>query len=113
MALEEALAKDLPGVLAIVLGIGAGILIPCVYMITHSWKKVRTVEQNAVLKKAMLDKGMSASEIAVVINAGNSDEVWENDNAVQAFHKMVKHGYSAEDIAKVLKDGPTAAKMKG
>ena len=114
MSIEEAIAKELPGVLAIVLGIGAGVLIPCVYMITHSWKKVRTVEQNAVLKKAMLDKGMSASEIAAVVNAGNGEEVWENDNAVAIMQKMIKNGYSAEDIAKVMRDGPTAAaKIKG
>ncbi|MFO0937035.1 MAG: hypothetical protein U0798_11030 [Gemmataceae bacterium] len=113
MSLEEAFSKDLIGIVSVTLGIGAGIIIPSVYMITHSWRKVRTLEQNAVLKKAMLDRGMSAHEIETVINAGNGDSVWENDNAVQAFHKMVKHGYSAEDIAKVFKDGPPAAKIKG
>lgn len=114
MSFEEAISKDLPGVLAITLGIGAGILIPTVYMITSSWRKVRTVEQNAVLKKAMLDRGMSASEISAVIAAGNSDEIWDNDNAVATLNKMIKNGYSAEDIAKVMKDGPlAAAKIKG
>jgi SOS response regulatory protein OraA/RecX len=106
MDIGEAIAKDLPGVLAITLGIGAGILIPTVYMITHSWKRVRTVEQNAVLKKAMIDKGMSAEEITAVINAGNGEVVWENDNAVAAMNKMIKHGYSAEDISKVMREGP-------
>lgn len=114
MDINDAISRDLPGILAITLGIGAGIIIPTVYMITHSWKRVRTVEQNAVLKKAMIDKGMSAEEITAVINAGNGEVVWENDNAVSAMNKMIKHGYSAEDIAKVMKDGPGGAgKIRG
>lgn len=114
MALEEALARDPIALLAVGLSLSAGIVIPVVYMITNSWKKVRTVEQNAVLKKAMLDRGMSAEDIAAVINAGNGEVVWENDNAVAVMHKMIKNNYSAEDIAKVMKDGPTAnPKIKG
>jgi hypothetical protein len=114
MSLEEALAKDLPGVLAVTLGIGAGIIIPVTYFLTTNWRKVRVMEQNAVLKKAMIDKGMSADEITAVVGAGTGDDVWENENAVATIQKMIKNGYSADEIAKVVKDGPgAAAKIKG
>lgn len=36
----------------------------------RNWRKARIVEQNAVLKKTMIDKGFSPQEIVSVIEAG-------------------------------------------
>ncbi len=37
-----------------------------------NWRKTRVAEQQAVLKKTMLDKGFSAEEIVRVIEAGGT-----------------------------------------
>lgn len=42
------------------------IVIPCVYY----WSKVRTQEILASLKKSLLESGMNAQEIAMVVEAG-------------------------------------------
>jgi hypothetical protein len=108
MVLEEAAAKDLVPVIAVTLGCLIAIILPVTYMVTSNWRKVRQHEQNAVLKKAMLDRGMSADDIAAVIDAGTGPDVWENDNAVATLNKMIKNNYSAEEIAKVMRHGPKA-----
>ena len=67
------LSRD-PGILlgAILgtLGIVAGCSVGATAIITEAWRKVRQSEDQNALKQSMLDRGMSADEIATVINAG-------------------------------------------
>lgn len=63
---------EAPGVIAIVLIFGGGLVIALVSMLTSAWKSNRENERLAVLKQQMLDKGMSAEEIIRVVEAGKS-----------------------------------------
>lgn len=112
MSTEEAIVKDLVPLIAITLGCLIAIILPVTSMITSNWRKVRQHEQNAVLKKAMLDRGLSAREIVTVIAAGQEHEVWENEDVVRTLKRMIQKGYAAEEIAKVMHQGPTAANIK-
>jgi SOS response regulatory protein OraA/RecX len=113
MSLEEAAAvQELVPVIAVTMGCLIAIILPVTYMVTSNWRKVRQHEQNAVLKKAMLDRGLSAGEIESVIAAGHGHEVWENEEAVKTLKRMIQKGYAAKEIAKVMHQGPTAANIK-
>ncbi len=69
---EAAIAKNIIPVLAIVLGI----LWLIVYSVMEEWRKVRVAEQNAILKKEMLERGFSADDIVRVIrNGGPGDKM--------------------------------------
>lgn len=71
-SLSGAIAHNIVPVCAIVLGI----LWLIVYTVAEQWRKVRVAEQNAILKKEMLDRGFSADEIVRVIrNGGTSDKM--------------------------------------
>lgn len=71
-SLSASIAKNLIPITAIVLGI----LWLIVYTVVEEWRKVRVAEQNAVLKKEMLERGFSADEIVRVIrNGGPSDKM--------------------------------------
>ena len=69
----ETLSKE-PGILlaAILgtLGIVLGCTIGAIAIITDAWRRVRQTEDNNALKQSMLDRGMTADEIATVIGAG-------------------------------------------
>jgi di/tricarboxylate transporter len=65
-SLEHAIARNIVPVSAIVLGI----LWLIIYSIMEEWRKVRVAEQNAILKKEMLERGFSADEIVRVIRNG-------------------------------------------
>jgi len=62
-----------PGVLMVTilgaLGIVAGIVISATMTVSDAWRKVRQGEEDNALKQSMLDRGMSAEEIATVITA--------------------------------------------
>ena len=64
--------KDLTGLVAVVLIFGGGSLCVIISIIAENWRKARAAEQNAVLKKAMIDKGYSAEEIVRVITSGGA-----------------------------------------
>ena len=68
----ESLARD-PGVMVGALlgslGIFAGISISITAIIMGHWRKVRQTEETNALKHALLSHGMSADEIATVVNA--------------------------------------------
>lgn len=63
-----------PGVLAIALIFGGGTLFVIVRTVMTNWRAVRVAEQNAVLKRTMLDKGFTAEQIALVINSGTDPD---------------------------------------
>ena len=71
----ETLSKD-PGILlgAILgtLSIVFGCTVGAIAIITDAWRRVRQTEDNNALKQSMLDRGMSADEIATVVSAGPS-----------------------------------------
>lgn len=68
--MDPNIAKDLPGILAIVLIFGGGVSIAIIATLAENWRKVRVAEQNAVLKQNMIERGFSADEIVRVIDAG-------------------------------------------
>ena len=66
--------EALPGVLALVLIFGGGALVAIIHSLSSNWRQARVAEQNAVLKRAMLDKGFSAEEIVRVIHSGSDPD---------------------------------------
>ncbi|CAN5596401.1 hypothetical protein BH11PLA2_BH11PLA2_15000 [soil metagenome] len=68
--MPETFWQDLPGILTITFMFGGGILYAIVNTLASNWRQARVAEQNAVLKRAMLDKGFTAAEIERVIHAG-------------------------------------------
>lgn len=71
-------AKNIVPITAIALGV----LWLIVLTIAEQWRKVRVAEQNAVLKKEMLERGFSADEIVRVIrNGGPGDKMALNSKA--------------------------------
>jgi hypothetical protein len=68
----ETLARDegiLLGAILGTLGILGGTGIAVTAIITDTWRRVRQTEDNNALKQSMLDRGMSADEIATVMKA--------------------------------------------
>jgi hypothetical protein len=72
--MDQQLVRELPAILAIVFSIGGGILFAIVRSVSTNWRIARVAEQNAVLKRAMLDKGFTPEEIARVIESGSDPE---------------------------------------
>jgi hypothetical protein len=64
----ETLSRD-EGTLLGALGILAGTGIAVTAIVSGTWRKVRQTEDNNALKQSMLDRGMSADEIATVMRA--------------------------------------------
>ena len=57
------------GALAILVGCLTGIIITAIFLVSDAWRKVRETEDNNVMKQQMLEKGMTAEEVATVIDA--------------------------------------------
>ena len=66
MSIEEAFANHMVPVVAIV----GGMLFVLGMIWLNSWRQVAIARHNASLKEQLLAKGMSAQEIATVVNAG-------------------------------------------
>lgn len=64
--MDPALAEQLPAVMGVMIPIAA-IAMAGVCAVVVNWRHVRVAEQNAVLKKAMIDRGFSADEIVRVL----------------------------------------------
>lgn len=88
---------DLFQIIGMSLLLGGPLIGWVVYWVATSWRDVRIAEQAAVLKKEMLDRGMTAEQIAAVLAAGPQEPRWETDVVL----KMVKNGYEGDDIAAV------------
>lgn len=67
----DKLFENLPGTLAVTFIFGGWVMYAIVNSIASNVRKTRVAEQNAVLKKEMLDKGFSADEIVRVLEAGD------------------------------------------
>jgi len=70
--MESEFIKELPGILAITFMFGGAALYGIVHAVSDNWRKARVAEQNAVLKKAMIDRGFTADEIVRVLNHESS-----------------------------------------
>lgn len=66
----QALSRDPALLVPIILG-GLGILAGIVIPVAIQWRIVRVTEENNLLKQALLDRGLSPEEIALVLNAGS------------------------------------------
>ena len=53
------------------LGIICGCAVGAAAIVSDAWRKVRQSEDLTALKQSMLERGMSADEIATVVNAGH------------------------------------------
>lgn len=69
MSIEEAIAKDLVGVLFVTFLFGGLALWLIVATVAEQWRKVRVADRNAALKQAMIERGYKADEIVRVLNA--------------------------------------------
>ncbi len=56
-----------------------GCMIPIVAIVTGIWQSVEKTRSNNALKRAMLDRGMSADDIERVMAAGEADDEDEED----------------------------------
>jgi hypothetical protein len=63
------------GVIAIVVTVGGGLVFAAIAVIAYYWQIVRVAEQNAVLKKTMIDKGFSPEDIERVVMAGDPQAI--------------------------------------
>lgn len=66
--------------------------------LAYFWYAARRAEQEAVLKKSMLDRGMSPDEIVKVVTAGRPPAV-ESDRGLT--NMMIVSGHDADAIAAV------------
>jgi hypothetical protein len=70
MAMTEFLSRFSGGELIAVIAITGGLIIVLVIMVADYWHRIRKAEIAAKLKQDMLDRGMSAEEIRIVLDAG-------------------------------------------
>jgi hypothetical protein len=92
-------------------GIVAVSSVAVVPIVGYFWSLTRSAEQNAVLKKAMIDRGMTADDIVRVLEAG-TPAVWESGNATAIVDRMIRQKYPAEEIVRVLRQGRPAPAAK-
>lgn len=69
MIMSDQFIRELPAILAISFIFGGTTVYCIINSIATNWRKARVAEQNAVLKKTMIDHGFSADEIERVIKA--------------------------------------------
>ena len=73
MSIEEAVAKDLVGVLFVTFLFGGLALWLIVATVAESWRKIKIADRNAQLKQSMVERGYRADEIVRVLNASGGD----------------------------------------
>ncbi|HEY1190569.1 MAG TPA: hypothetical protein VGE74_23245 [Gemmata sp.] len=74
MSIEEAVAKDLVGVLFVTFLFGGLALWLIVATVAEQWRKIRVADRNAALKQAMVERGYRADEIVRVLNASGEGQ---------------------------------------
>lgn len=74
MSIEEAIAKDLVGVLFVTFLFGGLALWLIVATVAEQWRKARVADRNAALKQAMIERGYKADEIVRVLNAAGDGQ---------------------------------------
>jgi hypothetical protein len=86
------------GDLFIFIVFGGGILTGILYVISDAWKKTRIAEQNAVLKKEMIERGFRPDDIIRVLEAGMPIDDGQSKDVATS---LVDHGYSSDDITAI------------
>jgi hypothetical protein len=70
--MEEMLSKMDGGDFIALVAVSGGLLCGIVGIIMGCWLEMRRVAANSALKQDMLDRGMSADEIRIVLDAGTN-----------------------------------------
>jgi hypothetical protein len=92
-----------------IVAIVSGILCAIISTLAYNWRRVRVAEMEASLKQQMLEKGMSAAEIAHVMghssDSGQTSSCKTNPSGDRG--RLVKaladNGMSAQEIERVLR----------
>ena len=99
-----------PGLLIPCLAIAGGVVISVVAILSVAWRKHRQTEIESALKQDMLNRGMSADEIARVVRARAGEEAPApqakdpvSDNEYYLVEKLVEEGKSAEEIERIIR----------
>lgn len=71
MTMVELLSKFTPGELIALVAIVGGLICGTVTIVAIYWYSIRKSETEAKLKTEMLDRGMSAEEIQIVLGTGS------------------------------------------
>jgi hypothetical protein len=108
MVMAELTGEDVVQILAVVFLFGGPLIGFVVYAVASNWRQVRIAEQEAVLKKEMLDRGFTPEQILAVLSAGSEPAETANPDLLGT---MVEGGYTGDDIARVTAaiDGLPAA----
>jgi hypothetical protein len=93
--MPEFTASEFILILLIVIGLGGGLLAVIVHSIAANWRRVRIAEQEAVLKKEMIDRGFTPEQIVQILGIAPEEE--ESD-APDLLAAMVEAGYEGDDI---------------
>ncbi len=92
-------------------------LVAVAWAAATQWRRVRIAELNIELKQQLLERGMSAAEIAQVVAAGENGRrgggfpwglagparLWCSDTRAALTENMVQAGYDAAEIERVLR----------
>jgi hypothetical protein len=117
--MSEFLDKFNGGQLIGLIAVIGGPLIAIVAIVASQWRRVRISELEAALKQQMLDKGMSAAEIALVMASSQEPQRAAKpgstgnealDKAALA-QQMIYSGYEGAEIERVLKAYQPAPKQ--
>jgi len=74
--MSEMLTKlDSDGVIGVI-GIVGGLLACVVIALAAAWQKVHRIDATFALKQDMLNRGMSAEDIRIVLDAGSGKTHW-------------------------------------
>jgi hypothetical protein len=90
--------EDVVAIVSMVFVFGGPLIGFVVYSVASNWRRVRIAEQEAVLKKEMLDRGFTPEQIVTVLSGGSEPAETANGDLLGA---LVDHGYSGEDIVQV------------
>jgi hypothetical protein len=93
--MPEFTATEFIRILLIVIGLGGGLLAVIVHSIAANWRRVRIAEQEAVLKREMIDRGFTPEQIVQVL--GGAAEEAESDTP-DLLEAMVEAGYEGDDL---------------
>lgn len=99
--------------IAIIAAIGGAVLVAVCWILAVCWRSVRRSEYRAQLTAMMLQRGMSAEDIARVLQAGvpeQSDNASANaDPEVALVKELSEQGYRGDDVERIL----SAARQHG
>jgi hypothetical protein len=93
--MPEFTASEFTRILLIVIGLGGGLLAVIVHSIAANWRRVRIAEQEAVLKREMIDRGFTPEQITKILGGAAEETESDTPNLLEA---MVQAGYEGDDL---------------